>query len=606
MIHPVQLKKKVFHYPYRPPPPPKAGQRRQPEEVELEIKLMEENMEKMVLVNVDLPDSVSWFEPPTVCRFETDEEFAEVKRLESVVLRKKQDDDEDIEEEEIVQVKHKVEKVQPKPIKEKKIKVVEDFNLLDIPRKVNLQSLFQDFIVPIIPDGYEIKFEAKKDQIFGTKLCKDENIYGIHDIVYQTGQSRSLFQNCSTKKILKVIKSRERFEMSAGLQSSSDEYENDESMYSVDSDRLSSKSGTYMFSKFMRDLEDLIDMDSNPSFEKKIAEISSKLSLFSDANEKVQVDRQSSGFSLSKTNSKSLLDVSSEDSEAESDTDNEDQDEEIAFTCSVDNMVKEANIKRCFGRWSTRDIHDIKFNEDKLTIQFRTGRLGAFALASNRYSNFPYQSWELKPEQKTAGAVIFTLTAAQLLMEVMVTEKGLIVNTLQGSNNPTVYASVIGSTMKLDDLITLLRNSASDVFPDDDAFCYTENSCEKNYVMEMHIYSSMACFALSHNFAWSRWNSTAGSRTCILLMRELIEHRKLPNQSTVHATPFKACLIDCTEVSPNYCSTPIPGQDYYADLYHLASSIIQPVSKTKMDKMNPILRQNILQLLKAVRPLSFC
>jgi len=53
VIHPVQLRKKPFHYPYRPPPPPKPGQRRQPEEVELEIKMMEENMERMVLVNIE-------------------------------------------------------------------------------------------------------------------------------------------------------------------------------------------------------------------------------------------------------------------------------------------------------------------------------------------------------------------------------------------------------------------------------------------------------------------------------------------------------------------------------------------------------------------------
>lgn len=53
VIHPVNLKKKDFHYPYRAPEAHKAGQKRTPEEVELEIKNMEENMEKMVLVNVE-------------------------------------------------------------------------------------------------------------------------------------------------------------------------------------------------------------------------------------------------------------------------------------------------------------------------------------------------------------------------------------------------------------------------------------------------------------------------------------------------------------------------------------------------------------------------
>lgn len=128
------------------------------------------------------------------------------------------------------------------------------------------------------------------------------------------------------------------------------------------------------------------------------------------------------------------------------------------------------------------------------------------------------------------GAIIFTLTAAQLVLEVMVTEKGITLNSLLGgSNNPSVLANVIGTTMKLEDLIKVLRDSACDIFADDDAFCYTETSCEKNYVMEMHIYSCMSCFALSHNFAWSRWNFAAGSRTCVLLMRELLEMRKLVN-----------------------------------------------------------------------------
>jgi cancer susceptibility candidate protein 1 len=78
-----------------------------------------------------------------------------------------------------------------------------------------------------------------------------------------------------------------------------------------------------------------------------------------------------------------------------------------------------------------------------------------------------------------------------------------------------------------------------------------------------------------------------------------------PNQSTVHVTPFKAGLIDCTEVSPAYSAAPLPG-DYFADPYHLTVSKIQPVSKARMDAMNPILRQNVFQLFRSIRPLSFC
>lgn len=311
-------------------------------------------------------------------------------------VRKDDDDFEDEEEVEVNVQEVKKENEVRKPAKERKIKIVEDFNLIDIPKKINLKPLFEEFVIPMLPDGYEIKFEPKKSFDIG-RICFKDKIYTIDDVVYQTRQPRSLFPNCSTKKILKVVRDRSRFELSPGLEFSSDE-ENDESMYSVDSDQIASNSNVYMFSKFMRDLEDLIDME-NPSFERKIAEMSSNLSMTSEADK--SVDRKDSGVSLTKTNSKSLLDVSDEgDSEAESDTDNEEQDDENASNAMIDTMVQDANTRRCSGRWSSRDIHDVKFNEDKLTIQFRTGRLGSFAFASSRYSNYPYQSWESKPEFK--------------------------------------------------------------------------------------------------------------------------------------------------------------------------------------------------------------
>lgn len=185
---------------------------------------------------------------------------------------------------------------------------------------------------------------------------------------------------------------------SPGLEISTDE-ENDESLYSADSE-IGIKTNVYMFSKFMRDLEDLIETEL-PNFEKKIAEISSNFSE-AHASTSAGLDRQNSGISITKTNSKSLLDVTSSpsDSDQESDTDNEAEDLDIQENSMIDLKVRNANIQRCNGRWSTRDIHDLKFNEDKLTVQFRTGRLGAFGFASNRYSNLPYQSWELKPDYK--------------------------------------------------------------------------------------------------------------------------------------------------------------------------------------------------------------
>lgn len=51
-------------------------------------------------------------------------------------------------------------------------------------------------------------------------------------------------------------------------------------------------------------------------------------------------------------------------------------------------------------------MHDSKFNEEKLAIQFRSGRLGHFGLAVNWYCNFPYQTWELRPNTKLYATLL--------------------------------------------------------------------------------------------------------------------------------------------------------------------------------------------------------
>lgn len=362
-----------------------------------------------------LPSEVAWNEPPIICRFESQEEYEEVKALELELKKKIKKDDEDLDdiEAEEVEVKscQEVRKKQNETRKHTKLqqtKIVEDFNLLKVPKNVNLKPLFEEFIIPMIPDGYEIKFQSKK-QLFneGGRKCFIENkIHSVTDVVFQMEQPKILHPKFRTKKILKIVKNGvEKRKFDDDDDEEGDEH--DESVYtSVDSTtefrnnvKENNVENFYMLSKFMRDLEDLIDAEM-PSFEKKISEISANLSKTNEGDSKAKLtDRKDSSISITKTNSKSIIEVS-EDSDADSDTDNEEIEEENAHREMIDKIFKEANLKRCYGRWSTRDIHESKFNEDKLTIQFRTGRLGYFAFATNKFSNFPYQSWEFKPDFK--------------------------------------------------------------------------------------------------------------------------------------------------------------------------------------------------------------
>ncbi|XP_017045493.2 dynein axonemal intermediate chain 7 homolog [Drosophila ficusphila] len=257
------------------------------------------------------------------------------------------------------------------------------------------------------------------------------------------------------------------------------------------------------------------------------------------------------------------------------------------------------------GKWSTRDVHDTKFNEDKLSIQFRTGRLGIFGFALNKYSNMPYQTWDLRPDMKNPGTIIFSFTASLISLDMTITESGYTVNNFQGGSTQGI-TEMIGKTLSLAELKATLILSAVDIFPDEDAFCYTEGSCEKNYVMEMHCYACLSTLAQSHNFSWSRWNLLAGSRTAVLLVRELIEGKKVPYYSTLLVTPLKTSIIDCTEVSASFNAVGIPGMEYYADLYQLSQAHAQPGSLEKQRTMSPVLRDNVAKILMAIRPLSLC
>ncbi|XP_017490680.1 PREDICTED: axonemal 84 kDa protein-like [Rhagoletis zephyria] len=257
------------------------------------------------------------------------------------------------------------------------------------------------------------------------------------------------------------------------------------------------------------------------------------------------------------------------------------------------------------GKWSTRDVHDTKFNEEKLSLQFRTGRLGIFGLALNRYSNMPYQTWEIRPDFKSPGMIFFSFTASIISLDMNITSTGYCVNNFQGGSTPAI-SEMLGKTLSLAELKSTLIAAAVDIFPEPDTFCYTEGTCEKNFVMEMHLYACISTLVQSHNFSWSRWNLLAGSRTIVLLMRELIEGKKVPYHSTLLVTPLKTAIIDCTEVSPSFNSAGIAGMDYYADLYQLSQVYAQPSSLQKQRNMDPMLRENVARILMAIRPLSFC
>lgn len=79
-----------------------------------------------------------WFEPPSVCRWETAEETKISERMENIFNN--------------VDTSTKLKR---RSLKDRK--VLEDFNMLNMPCGLDLYCLMQDFVVPRLPNGYEVK-----------------------------------------------------------------------------------------------------------------------------------------------------------------------------------------------------------------------------------------------------------------------------------------------------------------------------------------------------------------------------------------------------------------------------------------------------------------
>ncbi|XP_049839060.1 dynein axonemal intermediate chain 7-like [Schistocerca gregaria] len=255
------------------------------------------------------------------------------------------------------------------------------------------------------------------------------------------------------------------------------------------------------------------------------------------------------------------------------------------------------------GFWSTEDCHDTKFNEDKQVITFRLGRFGPIGLAAYRYFNLPYQSWEMKPDLKNGG-IILSITATVVIVEFHIKGDKVCLNALQnGATN--ALQDIVGTYFKPYFLIKRMKRGGVDIFPPVDAFCYVEGSAPKHCVAEDHLYHCMAHASSVCNFAWSRWNLLAGRRNMILQMREYLDRRRLANHSTLHATPLKATLVDCTEFSQSFVSEVVPGLKFYADLYHLLQHQASPQAKKIMKDVSYSQVHTVHEMLQKTRVLSY-
>ncbi|XP_043481152.1 dynein axonemal intermediate chain 7-like isoform X2 [Leptopilina heterotoma] len=258
--------------------------------------------------------------------------------------------------------------------------------------------------------------------------------------------------------------------------------------------------------------------------------------------------------------------------------------------------------------WSTNDVHDIKYNEEKQIITFRSGRLGIHGLAAFRYVNIPFQSWEMKPEsgRSTGGGVILSITAAIIQAEFIVREDLVCLHSLVGGTTNALQ-NIVNQYMKLHLLIKKMRDGGCDLFPEDDAYSYVKGLPIKHPVTEKHLQACMGLLCTAYTFAWSRWNVTRVPRQIVIQIKEL--HGCIAKQQTnmtLLVTPVQTVAVECTEVSPEFTDKPVEGDDakFYSDLYHMALHNAGIKSRILMKNTSFILARTVTKLLQKTNVIS--
>lgn len=193
-----------------------------------------------------------WFEPPTVCRWETPEETKASERLEN-------------KRSESIYATEEAHNISG--LFKKLGKIIEDFNLFDIPPSVDLQCVMKEFVVPRLPNGYTIQIHEvaaqRKSSVFRIihgeeddliKPVKPRTFQHIKEVLKPTDSPRPLHPKVVIKRQMKLIEKP-----------------------TVHAEPDNTGIRIYMFSKLLSDLDELCDKQI-PYVEKQIEEISEILS----------------------------------------------------------------------------------------------------------------------------------------------------------------------------------------------------------------------------------------------------------------------------------------------------------------------------------------
>ncbi|XP_050403844.1 dynein axonemal intermediate chain 7 [Patella vulgata] len=260
------------------------------------------------------------------------------------------------------------------------------------------------------------------------------------------------------------------------------------------------------------------------------------------------------------------------------------------------------------GRWDPTIKHwrqdgfsDVKYDEEKRFVQFKTSYFGKIALFQDAHINMPFQSWEIRP--RNVDNAILTVIAA--VVDIQIEIKNDVCCLTQPSDR-TEVTHLLNKWMYPSELVKAMRASGINIFPAEDSSKFV-NVQTKDTLLEERIYEQMALTSSAMAYSWSKWNADADLHSIVYLGSESLNDEPLLEEdwSVYKSTKTRAMKLKTTEISDEFSDELAENTEFRSNLYHLMKITISEEGMDRIEKTDYKYIDCVQQLLQATKVLTY-
>nr|XP_005992340.2 PREDICTED: protein CASC1 isoform X1 [Latimeria chalumnae] len=254
-------------------------------------------------------------------------------------------------------------------------------------------------------------------------------------------------------------------------------------------------------------------------------------------------------------------------------------------------------------QWKTDCISNLVYDEENKMMSFRMNTFYHFTLIQDTHLNMPYQSWELRPNNNNEA--VLTVFAALIEIEIQIRHDHCQLNSLLGEENNRL-SEIKGKWMTPQALITAMKNVGVNIFPAQDTYKYV-SIIAKDQHAEQAAYEQMSLLSPAFGFSWSKWNLKAGYHHIVLKVSEHLKPGLIANRdwSLYMLSAERIQKLKITEFSEKFSDDLANGSEFHSSLYHMFKDVASSTAIDRIKSADPLFVDCVLQLLKAIRVLTF-